>query len=280
MIKNKAHSIKARLLNLSVGDNKKYQRLVTRYLHERFLFRLSRSQFSNNFILKGGALLYVYEQYLPRPTWDVDFLGINICMDKNVIIRAFKDIVLIQINDGIKFIPETIEASTIGKNGIRITVVATLDTIRQKLIYDIGFGDIITPYPLIIDYSTIFAEDRFRLKAYSLETVISEKLQTIVEKGMNNSRMKDFFDLYRIILMNHFDEEILLMAIRITFQNRKTDLSAGALLFTPEFATDPSFQNRWIAFCKKIEINNPPSFEETVKTITDFIKPFLPKAKP
>ena len=92
MATNIAHSLKIRLLNLSDHDNRRYQQLLVRYMQERFLYRLSESKYCNNFILKGGALLYAYDEFLPRPTLDIDFMGNHISNDKDAIVAAFKEI--------------------------------------------------------------------------------------------------------------------------------------------------------------------------------------------
>lgn len=284
MVKNIAHSMKARLLNLSDHDNKRYQQLLVRYMQERFLYRLSISRFSNNFILKGGALLYAYDEFLPRPTLDVDFMGIRISNDKEAIINAFKEIVGCDnsAEDGIRFMPESVSASDIAVErkypGVRITVIAFLDTVRKELTFDIGFGDVIIPNPVSMEYPTIIDDmESPKLNAYSLETVVAEKFQTMVEKSVFNSRMKDFYDLYRIITVHKFDDEILLTAIKATFENRHTDFSNGRIVFTHEFATDETLEKRWKAFCNKTKIENPLSFQETMKIITDFIKPYWEK---
>jgi predicted nucleotidyltransferase component of viral defense system len=97
MTKNIAHSIKAKLLNISNHDNKRYQQLLVHYMQERFLYRLSKSDYSEHFILKGGALLYAYSEFLPRPTIDVDFMGEHINNDKQSIIEAFRDIAVTDV---------------------------------------------------------------------------------------------------------------------------------------------------------------------------------------
>lgn len=280
MAKNIAHSLKVRLLNLSDHNNKRYQQLLVRYMQERFLYRLSVSKYSNNFILKGGALLYAYDEFLPRPTLDVDFMGIRISNDKNAIINAFKEIVSdTTMDDGIHFMPDSVDASDIAVErkypGVRITVVGFLDTVRKELTFDIGFGDVIIPQPVMMEYPTIIDDmENPRLAAYSLETVVAEKFQTVVEKSLFNSRMKDFFDLYRILTVHDFDSEILMTALIATFENRHTDFADGQVVFTPEFVSDATLQKRWNAFCNKIKIDNPPSFQEVMRVVSDFMKPY------
>lgn len=280
MVKNLAHSLKVKLLNLSDHDNRRYQQLLVRYMQERFLYRLSESKYCSNFILKGGALLYAYNEFLPRPTLDVDFMGTYISNDKAAIVTAFKEIASTEVNDdGVKFLPESVDASDIAVErkypGVRITVVGMLDTVRKELTFDIGFGDVITPSPVHMTYPTIIEEmENPRIIAYSLETVIAEKFQTMVEKSVFNSRMKDFFDLYRIIGSNSFDEDTLLDAIRATFENRHTAINAEEPVFSQAFAEDITLESRWNAYCKKIKFENAPKFQEIMAIITTFMGPY------
>ena len=280
MVKNIAHSLKVKLLNLSDHDNRRYQQLLVRYMQERFLYRLSESKYCNNFILKGGALLYAYNEFLPRPTLDVDFMGTHISNDKVAIVTAFKEIASTEVDDdGVKFLPESVDASDIAVErkypGVRITVVGLLDTVRKELTFDIGFGDVITPSPVHMTYPTIIEEmGNPRIIAYSLETVIAEKFQTMVEKSVFNSRMKDFFDLYRIIGSNSFDEDTLLDAIRATFENRHTAINAEEPVFSQAFAEDITLDKRWKAYCNKIKLENAPKFQEIMAMITTFMRPY------
>lgn len=286
MAKNIAHSLKVRLLNLSDHDNRRYQQLLVRYMQERFLYRLSESKYCNNFILKGGALLYAYDEFLPRPTLDVDFMGTHISNDKEAIVAAFKEIALLNVDDdGVRFLPDSVEASDIAVErkypGVRITVVGFLDTIKKELTFDIGFGDVITPSPVIMAYPTIIGEMvNPRITAYSLETVVAEKFQTIVEKSVFNSRMKDYFDLYRIITAHDFDGNTLSEAILATFENRNTDFSACDTVFSSEFMNDATLEKRWNAYCNKTPIENPLTFQEVMTVIVTFVKPYCDKFKP
>ncbi len=285
MTKNIAHSLKVRLLNLSDHDNRRYQQLLVRYMQERFLYRLSKSKYRNNFILKGGALLYAYDGFLPRPTLDVDFMGTHFSNDRDAIIAAFKEMASQEIVvDGVRFLPDSIKASEIAVEhkypGKRISIIAFLDTIMKVLTFDIGFGDVITPNPIIMTYPTIIEEMKSpRITAYSLETVVAEKFQTIVEKSVFNSRMKDFFDLYRIIKAHNFDENSLSNAIQATFENRNTDFSACGIVFSPDFMNDVTLEKKWNAYCNNTPIGNSLSFQEIMGVIVNFVKPYFDKFK-
>ena len=205
MTKNIAHSRKIKLLNIAQRDNKRYQQLLVRYFHECFLRRLSMSPYREHLILKGGSLLFAFEDLLPRPTLDIDFTGNRIDNDPESLKTVFAEIMLQPgVDDGVIFFPHSLntEAITVDKKypGTRISFKASLDTIEKTLVMDIGFGDVITPGPVSMKYPTIFDESgEICLSAYSLETVVAEKFQTLIDRSVNNSRMKDFFDLYRIL---------------------------------------------------------------------------------
>ncbi|MGM9860632.1 MAG: nucleotidyl transferase AbiEii/AbiGii toxin family protein [Muribaculaceae bacterium] len=283
MIKNIAHSIKVRLLNESDHDNRRYQQLLVRYMQERFLYRLSHSKFSNHLILKGGALLYAYDEFLPRPTLDVDFLGKDISNDKEYLIKIFKDIACDNTpNDGVIFDSDSVTATDIALDrkypGVRIAIIGFVDTVRKELTFDVGFGDIITPKSCKNGIS--YNNSRYGTSiaiGILFGTVVAEKFQTIVEKNVFNSRMKDFFDLYRIIIARSFDEYTLLSAIRATLDNRGTDYSEIQIILSQEFASDNVLEKRWNAFCKKLRIADAPNFIEIMGVITTFITPYCNK---
>lgn len=276
---NYAQSIKARLLNMADGDNKKYQQLVVRFLHERLLFRLSKSEYRERFILKGGALLYAFEEFMPRPTLDIDFMGSRIDNDKANIMAAFGEIAAMSYpEDGITFHAETLTADdiTVEKKypGVRINMAANIGTYRQNLTFDIGFGDVIVPSPMELEYPTLFeALGEPDILAYSLETVVAEKFQTMIDRGRFNSRMKDYFDLYRIFSVHQFDNVLLSEAIKATFENRQTEFVEGHDFFSEDFGKDAMLTKQWDTYIRKIKIDLP-SFITIHNTIATVLKPF------
>jgi predicted nucleotidyltransferase component of viral defense system len=280
MTTNYSHSIKAKLLNLSKQENIQYQQLLTRYFQERLLFRLSISYYRSRFILKGGALLYAYEQFAARPTLDIDFMGTRISNDKESVKSAFREICEIEyIEDGVVFHADTIATDDIAVEkkypGVRITVDAQLDTIRQAISTDVGFGDIVVPSPVDLDYPVLLSGfPATHIVAYSLETVVAEKFQTMVVRSTLNSRMKDFFDLYRIKQMHQLDESTLSEAIKATFQNRGTKYNEHHILFSGEFSADKEMETRWRSFLKKLHYQEKLSFEIVVQEITDWLHPY------
>jgi predicted nucleotidyltransferase component of viral defense system len=279
---NYAHSVKARLLNLADGNNKKYQQLVVRYFHERLLYRLSKSEFRDHFILKGGALLYAFEEFAPRPTLDVDFMGDRIDNNRENILRSFRNIMAIEYaEDGVHFSPDSMTAEniTVEKRypGVRISVLGTLDTYQQKLMLDVGFGDVIVPRPMDLEYPTFFGSmEAPNVVAYSLETVVAEKFQTMIERGRYNSRMKDYFDLYRIFKAHVFDTEELQAAIVATFANRNTVYLANHDFFSEDYRNDVALNQQWRNYVRKMKLELP-SFADLMGFIAPILKPYWDK---
>lgn len=274
----KAQSIKARLLNKANGNNKKYQQLIVRYFQERFLHRLSRSALRDKLILKGGALLYAYTEFMPRPTLDIDFLGHQIDNNKDVLLSAIKDVVTqSDSDDGVRFLPETLKAEDIALEnkypGVRIQMIGTLGTYQQKLIMDIGFGDVLFPGIINLKYPGIFDKlEEPMILSYPLETVVAEKFQTMIDRGRFNSRMKDYFDVYRIIIAHKFKRMELSSAIRSTFKNRGTEHVENHDFFQDDFGRDVSLDRQWNNYINKLKLDLP-CFNEIHKVLVEFLQP-------
>ena len=204
-IKDYGKSVRTRLLTVSKESGIPYMTILVRYLQERLLYRVSQSEFKENFYLKGGALLYAFHQEKARPTKDIDFLGTHISNDRDYIKAVFAKIAEVPCDeDGVKFVADSIEVIDITQekkyHGARLTMTAHLDTVRQQISMDIGFGDVVTPGPQDLTYPLLLENiPAVSLLAYSLETVVAEKFEAMISLSVNNSRMKDFYDLYRIL---------------------------------------------------------------------------------
>lgn len=272
-------SVKAKLLNIAKEHNQDYQQLVTRYLYERLLFRLSKSDYREQFYLKGGALLYAIEKELPRPTKDIDFLGVRIKNDLAHIRNVFSEICQIPCaEDGVHIDINSVETAEITEekeySGIRVSFVARLDTIRQVMKMDIGFGDIVTPAPWELNYPS-FLENlpQASILAYSLESVIAEKFQAMIDLSEFNSRYKDFYDVYRILSRYTIDDTVLSEAIRATFKNRGTLYRTNHPLFTADFAKDTNRNRQWNNFLKQIKQSGFKNFEVVMGLIAERLEP-------
>lgn len=285
-IKNYGKSVRTRLLTVSKESGIPYMTVLVRYFQERLLYRVSQSEFKENFYLKGGALLYAFNQEKARPTKDIDFLGAHISNDRDYIKAVFTKIAEVPCDvDGVSYDVDTIEVIDITQekkyHGARLTMLAHLDTVLQQISMDIGFGDIVTPGPQDLSYPLLLENlPGVNLLAYSLETVVAEKFEAMISLSVNNSRMKDFYDLYKILNDGNWDSEVLGEAVRNTFANRKTLYIENHPLFDDEFYSDTNRIARWNGFLKSIKSKEQIPFAETGKSIKAFLWTYWQTLKP
>jgi len=279
MKKGSVKSIRATLKNIADREKIDFQILIIRYLHERLLYRLANSEYVNNFILKGGLLLYAIEGLHIRPTMDIDMLARQIGNNKEIITQIFRAICNIKYEDDcVIFDTKSIEITDIAKDakyhGVRILIDARLDTIRQRLQIDIGFGDVIIPAPVKIQYPVLLDElEKPQINAYSIETVIAEKFHAMIVLGSFNSRMKDFYDAYILLKNNEINNANLREAILQTFKNRETEFTDNPELFTTSFFEDKNRKIMWKAFLRKTKVSEELDFSSIVKNILERLQP-------
>jgi predicted nucleotidyltransferase component of viral defense system len=275
--KNIAASVRERLLNLSKSSNENYQFLMVRYALERILYRLSKSEHKNQFILKGAMLFYIWSKDVHRPTRDLDLLGYGLS-EIEPVVQKFKEILSIQVeDDGIEILVETVKGSKIKEDqdyeGVRLSFECRLANARIPIQIDIGFGDVVVPYPEETEYPSLLDLPKPRLKAYKRETVIAEKFNAMVELGISNSRMKDFYDIWTLARNFHFDIDQLSQAIKSTFNKRGTKIpTEPPLSLTPTFYEDKTKQEQWRAFLRKL---SQRSERIELEQITEVLKEFL-----
>lgn len=282
---NSGKSVKERLLNLAKAEHYNPQMMISRYMQERLLYRLSISNYREHFILKGGALLYAHDRFEARPTLDIDFMATHINNDTENIKRIIKEICTVEcVPDGASYDADTVEAVDITVNkeyhGVRVSVIALLDTARQRISMDIGFGDVVTPTPQELVFPALIdTVPQAEIKAYSLETVVAEKFHAMIELSLANSRMKDFFDVYRILATDRVDREILSNAIKSTFENRETKYRMNHPLFTNEFFASKDRQFLWNNFLRKIKYHESIDFQTVGLLIKDQLQPYWESLK-
>jgi predicted nucleotidyltransferase component of viral defense system len=281
--KNAGKSVKTRLLNLMNETGYKYMYLLARYFNERLLYKVSVSQYKDNFVLKGGSLLYALNGLETRPTIDVDFMADRISRDREYLENVFREILSIPCDeDGVIFDVETLKSEPITVDeqypGTRFLVTAHMDSIVYPMSMDIGFGDVITPCPEAVDYPLLLQDmPSINIQAYSLETVIAEKFHAMIDRDVLNSRMKDFFDCYQILTTRELSDEILYEAINATFNNRQLEMKTDLKLFTEDFATDEMRQKQWKSFLKRIQWKQDVDFKEVMILIASRLKPMYDK---
>ena len=278
-ISNHGKSVKTRLLNLMNEKGYKYMYLLSRYFNERLLYRVSVSQYKDNFLLKGGSLLYAVDGLETRPTIDIDFMASRISMDREYLETVFREILDIPCDaDGVTFDLSSLrsEPITVEKKypGTRFFVTARMDTIIYPMSMDIGFGDVVTPCPMSLDYPLLLTNiPSIQIQAYSLETVIAEKFHTMIDRDVSNSRMKDFYDCHQLLTRHHINNQTLYDAICTTFDNRQLEYNSCLQLFTSEFSADAKRNVRWNSFIKKINVVDAVTFQEAMRVIIDRLYP-------
>lgn len=282
MSRNRAASIRQRLLNRARQEQVPFDAVLNRFGRERLLYRIGISEYREQFLLKGAMLFALWYDMPHRPTRDMDLLGFG-PGELSVLERVFSEIVQQEVDDGLRF-ESTVQAHEIRKEasygGARIQVLASLERARIPLQVDIGFGDLVTPGADLIDYPVLLEElTPPRLGAYPVYTVVAEKLQAIVSLGMVNTRMKDYFDLQVLLEREDLDELVLAEAVRRTFAVRSTPLPQQVPLgLGDEFGSDLDKQAEWRAFLQRNELSRIP-LTEVVTQLREWLMPVLLNAR-
>lgn len=272
-------SVRRRLLHLSKQLGEDFNYLLTRYAADRFLYRLSKSAYLNQFIVKGATLFRVWSGEPHRATKDVDLLGHG---DHEVssLEKIFQEICSIPCEeDGITFQPDTVKGEKIKEDqeyeGVRIKLRSKLETTTVQIQLDIGFGDAVTPKAQEVKFPTILNLPAPSLLIYPRETVIAEKFQAIVALGIMNSRLKDFYDIWFLCQNFEFQGTILGEALKNTFQRRRTPLPTSLpFALTVEFAFDKDKQKQWKSFVDKGQLKTAHvSLPEVIAVLGEFLMP-------
>jgi predicted nucleotidyltransferase component of viral defense system len=277
-IKNKPDSILARLKNIARENAVEFNSILILYMQERFLYRLSISAHADNFLLKGGLLLFSYDKFNTRPTIDMDFLALKIENDHDILLKALSAIARIQCDDGLVFRTEDITVETILEHGLyrglKAAITCNLGKARNRLQIDIAFGDVVVPKPIDIAFPVLLETDPVPIiKAYSLESAIAEKFEAMVKLSLLNSRMKDFYDIYTLSKSKDFESIVLREAISQTFKRRKTPIERDQTIFQNLFIKSAEKQREWSNYLIRIRAVELESFEDVMRQIIIFLKP-------
>lgn len=281
-IKNMASSVRQRLLNVAHERGDDFNLLLSRYVHERLMYRLDQSSESDHFVVKGATLFTLWSLLPHRATRDLDLLGFG-APDIARLETVFRVLCAVAVDpdDGVKFDPDSVRAHAIREqalyDGIRIEMRAHLGSARVRVQVDVGFGDAIVPAPELTTFPAILDLPAPRLRAYARETVIAEKLHAMVDLGMANSRMKDYFDIWFLSQHFEFDAHRLCSAIDATFATRGSALPRTSPLgLSDAFALDPGKGQQWQAFVRRTRPRaSTLSLPDTIADIRGFILPLL-----
>lgn len=277
-------SVKARLKNFAIKSGCTFQEALTYYGLERTIYRISISEYADNFVLKGGIFLYaLFGRNYERATTDVDLLAQRISNGSEEMKSVFQKIFSRDVDDALVFDVDSITVEDITEfkeyHGLHVSFVGYLDRTKIPISIDIGFGDVIYPEAVKMDFPVILDMESPRVNAYSLETSIAEKLEAIIHNGYLNSRYKDFYDIYVLSKKYEFSYAELRNAVIQTFENRKTPMTMDSAAFSDEFLNDPMHQTRWKAFLKKKKALIQVSMSDAMDWIKAFVRPLFEGAK-
>lgn len=275
---NSPASVLAQLKNIAKANNVVFAEILNRYAIERILKRIELSSRATQCILKGGCLFILWSDgFSYRPTMDAD-LEIRGRGDIDSIVGLFHEVARIVPDepDGISIDKESISVDRIRADdeygGVRALMIAYIGTVRVHVQFDIGIGDAITPLAKKADFPALLAMSAPRIKVYPKSTVIAEKLETIVKRGLANSRMKDYYDLWVLSREEHIDMSEVANAVVRTFARRKTAVPQECPYgLTNEFAQNADKSSQWNAFIRKSRLTGlTPDLFTVVTTIRDF----------
>ena len=248
--------IKGRIKSVAKQNNADARTLMRIYMMERFLERLAQSEYRDNFILKGGILVTAMIGVAHRSTMDIDTSMKNLNLSAEDALQVVNQVKDIDLDDGVSF--EVKDVSNIMDEmeypGIRVTMNATVGSLVTPLKIDISTGDVITPRAIEFNYDLLLEDRSIRLWSYNLETILAEKLQTVLARGILNTRMRDFYDI-RMLLDTYEDKvnkPVLKDAFAATCNKRGTNhLQEQAEEIIKIIEADEQLQVLWRAYQKK-----------------------------
>lgn len=271
-----ATSLKAKIRNIAKDKNIPAQVILQNYMFERLLVRLSLSQYKDKFVLKGGMLVAAIVGLDNRATMDLDTTLKNLPLTTDKIMEALGEIIAIDCNDEVHFTLGSIspirEDDVYG--GYRVMLSAKFDTILTPLSIDVSTGDAITPHAIEYHFNEIFDDSKcFKLWAYNIETVMAEKIETILRRTVFNTRPRDFYDAYILATTQEFDRAVFAEALRATAKHRGTSKQIedvdGIL---KNISESKELEVMWQKYCKQFAYAREISFEMIVEIISDLVK--------
>jgi len=275
-VQNVPASIHQRLLNIAKETGRPFNELLQYFAMERFLFRLSRSTHAPSFVLKGALLFRVWDTPDSRATRDIDFLAYVDNSPENIASIIREICTVTDVDDGLSFDTESVIAQRIKEDadyeGVRVRFRGQLGNARIHMQVDVGFGDLIHPGAIQVDYPSLLDMGRPSLRSYTPESVIAEKSQAMVHLGNLNSRMKDFYDIWRMSRQFDFKGETLREAFQLTFDIRGTQFIIFEEL-KKEMLESEHMETQWRAFCRKVPVEAPGSFADVLESISEFLTP-------
>ena len=277
---NTAQAVKDKLKNISREKNVDFNSVMRFYMYDRFVERLSKSKYKDNFILKGGFYLSKLFGIDNRSTMDIDTAIRKAEFTEENLIKMINEIISIDVGDNVIFKIEKTESirDEDEYGGLRITINFMLENIKDKFHIDLATGDPIYPRPDNYRYESLIGDEIYKVWSYNLETVLAEKIETILSKLETSSRMKDYYDIYLIykLKFDKIDKEKFRGAVEKTFNTRKFDADLIANLNIVK--ESKVLKDKWISYSRKNSYARDVEFEDTLKCLEQFIDIIVPIA--
>ncbi len=251
----------------SLGNNTISAQLYQMFFFERILERISISRYKDNIILKGGLLLSSIIGEDMRTTKDMDATLKSVLLEKSNVLNIMNEILAIPLNDSVKF--EIVDIKDIREEdeygGFKINIVGMLEKLRVNMFVEFTTGDKITPKEIDYNYNSIFEDKKISILAYTIETILAEKFETIISRSIANTRLKDFYDIY-ILMSNYKDiisNDVLVEAIKNTFRKRETNINVDKIsevIFL--IRNDNVMKNYWEKYQSKFSFSQGINYNE------------------
>lgn len=267
-----SRQLKAIVRNISKGNSAKAQIIIRNYVMERFLERLSLSQYRNNLILKGGTLVAAMVGLDNRSTMDIDATLKNLELNEELAKKMVEEITDIHIDDGMVFEINSIAPimDETDYPGIRLTLDTTLENMRTPLKIDFSTGDVITPCEVAYSFRLLFEERTISILAYNLETVLAEKIETLLTRGTVNTRMRDFYDIYILTTTQaqNIDNDTLKAAFINTSKKRGSlALLSDVDIILNEITESTVLIDLWQSYQRKFDYATGILWEDVMQSI-------------
>ena len=268
---SKAMSLKAKIKNYAKSSNIAAQVVLQNYMFERFLARMSESEYSEKFVIKGGMLIAAIVGLDTRSTMDLDTTLKNLPLTEEKVMEAVKNICEINLGDDVNF--ETVSIAPIRKDdrygGFCVRLNAVYDTIITPLSIDVSTGDVITPSAVQYEFSGIFDDDvHIKLWGYNIETVMAEKVETVLSRGVFNTRPRDYYDIYILGTTQKYDKKLFREALAATAVHRgSTENIAETKEIITLISSSEELQDMWSKYQKKFAYARDTTYEQIMKVL-------------
>ena len=280
MIKNR-DSLKAKASNLSKKTNIPNKYLIQNFMFEALLKRISKSKYKDKFIIKGGLLLSSIFGVNLRSTMDLDTTIKGLPLDRETITKVINEVISVYVEDNINLEIENIKDIREEElySGFEVNLKAEFDGLKTNLMIDITTGDVITYSEVEFKYSTLFDNETINIMTYNYETIIAEKFESIISRNIDNTRMKDYYDLYMFINLKWYDinKETLREAIINTAKNRETlDYIDNASKYIELISNDSRLKSLWNSYQNNYEYAKDIEFIDTINAIKGISEIIVP----